>query len=170
MLVTALNPHIGYDNAAKIAQKAHAEGSTLKEAAATLGLVEPEQFDRLVRPEAMVGPRTARSPTPREGAASASGHRASGVGLLHKRLVVSLRTQPEPKRARPIRPAMPTDLATLGAVAITAGAIAVSPGPDTMLILRYAVTSGPTAGLGAVAGVQIGLVVHTALAASAYRR
>ena len=58
MLVTALNPHIGYDNAARIAKKAHAEGSTLKEAAAKLGLVEPEQFDRLVRPEAMVGPRT----------------------------------------------------------------------------------------------------------------
>jgi fumarate hydratase, class II len=57
MLVTALNPHIGYDNAAKIAKKAHAEGTTLKEAAAELGLVEPEQFDQWVRPEAMVGPR-----------------------------------------------------------------------------------------------------------------
>ena len=61
---------------------------------------------------------------------------------------------------------MPVDLATLGAFAITAGAIAVSPGPDTMLILRYALTSGQTAGLAAVAGVQIGLVVHTALAAA----
>ena len=61
---------------------------------------------------------------------------------------------------------MPIDLATLGAFAITAGAIAVSPGPDTMLILRYALTSGPTAGLAAVAGVQIGLIVHTALAAA----
>jgi threonine/homoserine/homoserine lactone efflux protein len=61
---------------------------------------------------------------------------------------------------------MPLDLATLGAFVITAGAIAVSPGPDTMLILRYALTSGPTAGLWAVAGVQIGLVVHTALAAA----
>ena len=57
MLVTALNPHIGYDNAAKIAKKAHTEGSTLKEAAAELGLVEPEQFDQWVRPEAMIGPR-----------------------------------------------------------------------------------------------------------------
>ena len=57
MLVTALNPHIGYDNAAKIAKKAHAEGSTLKEAAVELGLVEPEQFDQWVRPEAMVSPR-----------------------------------------------------------------------------------------------------------------
>jgi fumarate hydratase class II len=57
MLVTALNPHIGYDNAAKIAKKAHVEGTTLKEAAAELGLVEPEQFDQWVRPEAMVGPR-----------------------------------------------------------------------------------------------------------------
>jgi threonine/homoserine/homoserine lactone efflux protein len=61
---------------------------------------------------------------------------------------------------------MPVDLATLGAFVITAGAIAISPGPDTMLILRYALTSGPTAGLAAVAGVQIGLVVHTALAAA----
>jgi fumarate hydratase class II len=57
MLVTALNPHIGYDNAAKIAKKAHAEGSTLKEAAVELGLVQPEQFDQWVRPEAMVSPR-----------------------------------------------------------------------------------------------------------------
>jgi threonine/homoserine/homoserine lactone efflux protein len=61
---------------------------------------------------------------------------------------------------------MPLDLATLGAFVITAGAIAVSPGPDTMLILRYALTSGPTAGLAAVVGVQIGLVVHTTLAAA----
>ena len=57
MLVTALNPHIGYDNAAKIAKKAHAEGTTLKEAALELGLVEPRQFDLWVRPEAMVGPK-----------------------------------------------------------------------------------------------------------------
>jgi fumarate hydratase class II len=56
MLVTALNPHIGYDNAAKIAKKAHADGTTLKEAARELGLVEPEQFDQWVRPEAMVSP------------------------------------------------------------------------------------------------------------------
>jgi homoserine/homoserine lactone efflux protein len=61
---------------------------------------------------------------------------------------------------------MPVDLATLGAFAVAAGAIAVSPGPDTMLILRYALTSGRAAGLAAVAGVQIGLVVHTALAAA----
>ena len=57
MLVTALNPHIGYDNAAKIAKKAHADGTTLKEAAVELGLVKPEQFDQWVRPEAMVGPK-----------------------------------------------------------------------------------------------------------------
>jgi hypothetical protein len=61
---------------------------------------------------------------------------------------------------------MPVDLATLGAFAVAAGAIAVSPGPDTILILRYALTSGRVAGLAAVAGVQIGLVVHTALAAA----
>lgn len=57
MLVTALNPVIGYDNAAKIAKKAHAEGTTLKEAAVALGLLTEEQFDAAVRPEDMVGPR-----------------------------------------------------------------------------------------------------------------
>jgi len=54
MLVTALNPHIGYDNASLIAKKAYADGSTLKEAAIELGLVTAEQFDRWVRPEAML--------------------------------------------------------------------------------------------------------------------
>ncbi|MEO3432876.1 class II fumarate hydratase [Inquilinus sp. CAU 1745] len=57
MLVTALNPHIGYDNAAKAAKKAHAEGTTLKQAALSLGLLTEEQFDEWVRPENMVGPR-----------------------------------------------------------------------------------------------------------------
>ncbi|HMJ11013.1 MAG TPA: class II fumarate hydratase [Polyangiaceae bacterium] len=56
MLVTALNPHVGYDNAAKIAKKAHKEGSTLREAAHALGLVSNEDFDRWVRPEQMLGP------------------------------------------------------------------------------------------------------------------
>ncbi|MBZ4416313.1 class II fumarate hydratase [Myxococcus sp. RHSTA-1-4] len=55
MLVTALNPHIGYDNAAKIAKKAHKEGKTLKQAAVELGLLTAEQFDQWVRPEAMTG-------------------------------------------------------------------------------------------------------------------
>lgn len=55
MLVTALNPHIGYDNAAKIAKKAHHEGKTLKAAALELGLLTAEQFDAAVRPEQMVG-------------------------------------------------------------------------------------------------------------------
>ncbi|MGE0355890.1 MAG: class II fumarate hydratase [Burkholderiales bacterium] len=55
MLVTALNPHIGYDDAARIAKKAHAEGSTLREAAVALGLLTGERFDELVRPESMVG-------------------------------------------------------------------------------------------------------------------
>lgn len=54
MLVTALNPHIGYDNAAKIAKKAHAEGTTLKEAALSLDLLTAEQFDEWVRPERMI--------------------------------------------------------------------------------------------------------------------
>jgi len=55
MLVTALNPHIGYDKAAEIAKKAHQEGTTLREAALALGHVTPEQFDRWVRAEDMVG-------------------------------------------------------------------------------------------------------------------
>ncbi len=54
MLVTALNPHIGYENAAKIAKKAHKENKTLKEAAIELGLLTAEQFDEWVRPERMV--------------------------------------------------------------------------------------------------------------------
>jgi fumarate hydratase class II len=56
MLVTALNPHIGYDKAAQVAKKAHAEGSSLKEAALALGYVSAEDFERWVRPEAMIGP------------------------------------------------------------------------------------------------------------------
>ena len=59
---------------------------------------------------------------------------------------------------------MPLDLPTVAAFAIAAAAIVVSPGPDTMLILRYALGSGRAAGLAAVTGVQIGLFVHTALA------
>jgi fumarate hydratase, class II len=55
MLVTALNTHIGYDNAAKIAKHAHAKGITLRESALELGLLTAEQFDQWVRPEDMVG-------------------------------------------------------------------------------------------------------------------
>ena len=55
MLVTALNSHIGYDNAAKIAKLAHEKGTTLREVALELGLVTSEQFDEWVRPENMVG-------------------------------------------------------------------------------------------------------------------
>jgi fumarate hydratase class II len=57
MLVTALNPVIGYDKAAKIAKKAHAENTTLKEAAVALGFLTEEEFDKAVRPENMVGPK-----------------------------------------------------------------------------------------------------------------
>ncbi|WP_072675280.1 class II fumarate hydratase [Erythrobacter sanguineus] len=57
MLVTALNPHIGYDNAAKIAKKAHAEGTTLKAAALELGLLTEEQFAQWVVPADMIKPR-----------------------------------------------------------------------------------------------------------------
>jgi fumarate hydratase class II len=56
MLVTALNPHIGYDNAAKVAKKAHAENTTLEEAAVALGLLTSEQFAQWVRPEEMTHP------------------------------------------------------------------------------------------------------------------
>ena len=56
MLVTALNSHIGYDDAAKIAKKAHAEGTTLKEAAVALDLLTAEKYDEIVRPEKMIGP------------------------------------------------------------------------------------------------------------------
>ncbi len=57
MLVTALNPVIGYDNAAKIAKHAHKQGSTLKEAAVELNLLSAEEFDKAVKPESMIGPR-----------------------------------------------------------------------------------------------------------------
>ncbi len=56
MLVTALNPHIGYDNAAKVAKKAHAENKTLKEACVELGLLTAEQFDQYVRADKMIAP------------------------------------------------------------------------------------------------------------------
>lgn len=61
MLVTALAPTVGYDAAARIAKKAHAEGTTLREAAVALGLVTAEEFDARVRPEDMVGPTGRRS-------------------------------------------------------------------------------------------------------------
>jgi len=61
MLVTALNPHIGYDNAAKAAKKAHQEGTSLKEACLSLKLLTEKQFDEWVRPELMLGP----SPPPK---------------------------------------------------------------------------------------------------------
>ncbi|MCB9708012.1 MAG: class II fumarate hydratase [Myxococcales bacterium] len=57
MLVTALNPKIGYDNAAKVAKKAHKAGTTLREAAVSLGFVTGEEFDEWVRPELMIGPK-----------------------------------------------------------------------------------------------------------------
>ena len=57
MLVTALNPHIGYDNAAKIAKKAYNDGSSLKEAGVELGLLTEEQFDQWIDPLSMIKPR-----------------------------------------------------------------------------------------------------------------
>ncbi|MCH9812674.1 MAG: class II fumarate hydratase [Epsilonproteobacteria bacterium] len=57
MLVTALNPHIGYENAAKIAKTAHTNGTTLKEEAINLGLLTSEEFDKYVKPEEMIAPK-----------------------------------------------------------------------------------------------------------------
>jgi fumarate hydratase class II len=57
MLVTALNPHIGYDNAAKIAKKAHNDGTTLKEAGIALKLLTSDQFDKWIKPKEMVKPK-----------------------------------------------------------------------------------------------------------------
>lgn len=57
MLVTALNPHIGYENAAKIAKTAHKSGKTLRETAIELGLLTGEKFDEVIKPEKMVGPK-----------------------------------------------------------------------------------------------------------------
>jgi len=57
MLVTSLNPHIGYDNAAKIAKKAHKENKTLREATLELGLLTDEEFTKIVDPKKMVGPK-----------------------------------------------------------------------------------------------------------------
>jgi fumarate hydratase class II len=60
MLVTALAPHIGYDNAAKIAKHAHATGTSLRDAAVVLGLISAKQFDEWVKPEEMVRPAKTR--------------------------------------------------------------------------------------------------------------
>ena len=56
MLVTALNPHIGYENSAKIANKAYKDGISLKEAAISLGIVSEGNFDKWVQPKNMLGP------------------------------------------------------------------------------------------------------------------
>jgi fumarate hydratase class II len=56
MLVTALSPHIGYDKAAKVAKKAHAENTTLRQACVELGFLKPEEFDRYVQPNKMLAP------------------------------------------------------------------------------------------------------------------
>lgn len=57
MLVTALAPKIGYDNATKVAKTAHKNKTTLKQEAINLGFVTAEEFDQVVRPEKMIGPR-----------------------------------------------------------------------------------------------------------------
>ena len=57
MLVTALNPHIGYDRAAQVAKKAYKEQSSLREAAIELGFLTAEEFDKYVNPEEMIHPK-----------------------------------------------------------------------------------------------------------------
>ena len=57
MLVTALNPHIGYDKASEVAKKAYQDQSTLREAIMELGYMSGEEFDRLVQPDKMIQPR-----------------------------------------------------------------------------------------------------------------
>jgi fumarate hydratase class II len=58
MLVTALAPKIGYDNATTVAKAAHKNGTTLKEEAVKLGFVDEETFEKTVRPESMIGPKS----------------------------------------------------------------------------------------------------------------
>jgi fumarate hydratase, class II len=58
MLVTCLNPKIGYDMASKVAKNAHKKGLTLKESAMEMNALSEEDFDKLVRPELMIGPET----------------------------------------------------------------------------------------------------------------
>jgi fumarate hydratase class II len=60
MLVTALNPYIGYENAAKIAKTAHQNGTTLKDEAIALKLLTAEEFDKYVKPEEMTAPKKLR--------------------------------------------------------------------------------------------------------------
>ena len=57
MLVTALAPEIGYDNATKVAKTAHKNGTTLKQEALALGFVDEDKFDQIVKPELMIGPK-----------------------------------------------------------------------------------------------------------------
>ena len=57
MLVTALAPKIGYDNAALVAKTAHQNGTTLREEAVNLGFVDAKTFDKVVKPEEMIGPK-----------------------------------------------------------------------------------------------------------------
>ena len=57
MLVTALNPHVGYDNAALIAKTAHQEGKTLRQVTVELELLTEDEFDRIVVPSQMIGPK-----------------------------------------------------------------------------------------------------------------
>jgi fumarate hydratase class II len=112
MLVTALNPHIGYDNAAKIAKNAHKKGLTLKQSALELKLLSPEQFDAWVRPEKMVGPTAPAVPRvatpapapPRPAAPAKAGKGRKAAAKPKARTKAKPRAKPRARRkARPAR-------------------------------------------------------------------
>ena len=91
MLATALNPHIGYENAAKIARKAHLEGTTLREAALALGLVSAADFDRWIDPVAMTRP---------DGTGGRPRSTSIGAAVLARRLWFGWSRRPSQRRKR----------------------------------------------------------------------
>src|SRR4029453_776709 len=110
MLVTALNPHIGYDNAARIAKHAHKKGMTLKAAAVELKLVSPDQFEQWVRPDRMVGripPAPAGVPAPKPGAKAVAAKTARKMPATktaaRKKLATKKPGKKKPARKTPAR-------------------------------------------------------------------
>jgi fumarate hydratase class II len=100
MLVTALNPHIGYDNAARIAKHAHKKGITLKAAAVELKLVTPDQFEQWVRPDRMVG-RTPPAPAPIPAPKPVPGTKAKAAQKPPRKAKGRATAKAKKKRARP---------------------------------------------------------------------
>ena len=104
MLVTALNPHIGYDNAARIAKHAHKKGMTLKAAAMELKLLSPDQFDQWVRPERMVG-RALPAPAPAVKPAPAPRPKAKAPQKAPRKAKGRATPKPAKTKKKPTRPA-----------------------------------------------------------------